>query len=134
MEALRRDFSYFVCHRSDYWRCRGVVGKIHTPTCLGKPTIHFRIRFHSLFFFSSIIHFPFLYQVTPTINKDHQEKKLKTSKNPTSLSKDLTFSFSLYGKFSKVLSGLSISPVLPSHSLLGFPSYFTYKKQLSLLS
>lgn len=76
------------------------------------------IRFHSHFFLSATIHFSLLYQVTPTVNKDLQGKKLKTSKNPISLSKDLTVSSSLYSKFSQVLSGLSTSPILPCHSLL----------------
>lgn len=86
------------------------------PTRLGRPThpLPHQIPFP----LSPLLHHPFvlLFQVLLIINKLYRKKKT-TSKNPTSLSNDLTASPLFFTANSQNFDLVSISPILSSHSL-----------------
>lgn len=87
------------------------------PARLGRPThpLPHQIPFP----LSPLLHHPFvwLFQVLLIINKLYRKKKKTTSKNPTSLSNDLTASPLFFTANSQNFDLVSISPILSSHSL-----------------
>lgn len=125
MEAMRRDLSYLICHLSaSLFPCTTRDVEMYyrrfilPPGSSGEanPFIPILASIPSFSFSASSIFSSYTRSFQSSIKV--LRKKLKTSKNLTSLSNDLTVSCSLYSKFSKLLPGLSISPILPSYSLL----------------